>query len=77
MTNLLELFKLANDLSLSFSHLEKLGLIKKQEGKTNFNVVRKGFNLIVDNVNEGEPNDIAYVYSGYCSALSNQTDEPS
>ena len=33
--------------------------------KTNYNNLRKPLRLIVDEVNEQDPNDIAYVYSGY------------
>ncbi|KAK3394187.1 Sec1-like protein [Podospora didyma] len=33
--------------------------------KTNYTYLRKQLRLIVDEVNEHEPNDIAYVYSGY------------
>lgn len=33
--------------------------------KTNYTYLRKQLRLIVDEVNEQEPNDIAYVYSGY------------
>ena len=37
-----------------------------QEGaKTNYNYLRKILRLIVDEVNEQNPNDISYVYSGY------------
>ncbi|KAL8956301.1 MAG: hypothetical protein Q9183_006343, partial [Haloplaca sp. 2 TL-2023] len=32
---------------------------------TNYNALRKNLRLIVDEVNEQDPNDIAYVYSGY------------
>ncbi|KAK4698115.1 vacuolar protein sorting-associated protein 33A, partial [Lecanoromycetidae sp. Uapishka_2] len=33
--------------------------------KTNYNYLRKVLKLVVDEVNEQNPNDIAYVYSGY------------
>ena len=33
--------------------------------KTNYTYLRKQLRLIVDEVNEQDPNDIAYVYSGY------------
>ncbi len=33
--------------------------------KTNYTYLRKQLRLIVDEVNEHDPNDIAYVYSGY------------
>ncbi len=47
------------------SNLERLGLIKKQEGKRTFDTVRNRLRLVVENINEAEPNDVAYVYSGY------------
>lgn len=34
-------------------------------GKTNYAYLRKVFRLIVEEVNEQDPNDISYVYSGY------------
>lgn len=49
----------------TLNNLERLGLIKKQEGKKTFDVVRNRLRLVVENINEAEPNDIAYVYSGY------------
>jgi hypothetical protein len=33
--------------------------------KTNYTYLRKSLRLIVDEVNEHDPNDVAYVYSGY------------
>jgi hypothetical protein len=58
--------------------LEKMGLLTQraagglvgttasQAGKiTNYTAVRKNLHLIVDEVNESEPDDIAYAYSGY------------
>jgi len=32
---------------------------------TNYNAVRRNLHLIVDEVNESEPDDVAYVFSGY------------
>jgi len=49
---------------LTLNNMEKLGLLKCQE-KAPFQLLKKSLNLIVANVNEREPNDIAYVYSGY------------
>jgi len=49
----------------TMNNMEKLGLIRKQEGKAAFPVIRKAMRLIVEDVNETDPNDIAYVYSGY------------
>lgn len=62
---------------LTLSALQKLGLLEgsaggafgrggAQPGKsTNYTTVRKNLHLIVDEVNEAEPDDIAYVFSGY------------
>ncbi|EON62084.1 hypothetical protein W97_01303 [Coniosporium apollinis CBS 100218] len=61
---------------LTLSGLEKLGLLTMQAGGlgrpaakpgtvTNYSAVRKNLHLIVDEVNESEPDDIAYVFSGY------------
>jgi hypothetical protein len=63
---------------LTLSALEKIGLLIPRVGgglvgasagplgkTTNYTAVRKNLHLIVDEVNEAEPNDIAYVFSGY------------
>jgi hypothetical protein len=49
----------------TLDHLAKLGMIKPQTRTNNFSRVRSDLNLVVENVSESEPNDIAYVYSGY------------
>uniref|UniRef100_A0A7S4KP01 Vacuolar protein sorting-associated protein 33A n=1 Tax=Paramoeba aestuarina TaxID=180227 RepID=A0A7S4KP01_9EUKA len=47
-------------------NLEKLGFLKRSETvKTSFMRLRKGLNLINQEVDDKQPNDIAYVYSGY------------
>jgi len=51
---------------LTLNNLEKLGILKKQEGRSSFAVLRKNLNLIVDiDENNNNPSDFAYVYSGY------------
>ncbi|RPA81416.1 Sec1-like protein [Ascobolus immersus RN42] len=54
---------------LTLDALEKMGLLLPKHpaslARTNYNTVRKNLNLIVDEVNEQDPDDIAYVYSGY------------
>lgn len=63
---------------LTLSNLEKMGLFYARAGGglvgaaagpvgkvTNYNAVRRNLHLIVDEVNESEPDDIAYVFSGY------------
>ncbi|KAF2403956.1 putative vacuolar sorting protein [Trichodelitschia bisporula] len=64
---------------LTLSALEKMGLITARQGGglvgvggpvptgkvTNYTSARKALHLIVDEVNESEPDDVAYVFSGY------------
>jgi vacuolar protein sorting-associated protein 33A len=61
---------------LTLDALEKLQLLLSRTSpmtggashtgtKTNYTYLRKALRLIVDEVNEHDPNDIAYVYSGY------------
>ena len=42
-----------------------VGSSAPEGSKTNYNYLRKVLRLVVDEVNEQNPNDIAYVYSGY------------
>ena len=51
----------------TMNNLEKLGVIKPYGGygNRNYNVVRKTLKLTVEAVDEQNPNDIAYVHSGY------------
>lgn len=66
--------------TLTLSALEKMGLLVPRESHrgylnpiagsagqsaTDWNAVRKGLQLWVDEVQEAEPNDISYVFSGY------------
>jgi len=46
-------------------NLEKSGILRKQDGRGNWGAIRKAFKLMVD-VNEVDPNDPGYVFSGYC-----------
>ena len=52
---------------LTLNNLEKVGLIRASGGYGNrmYNVLRKTLRLTVDNVNEMNPTDIAYVHGGY------------
>ena len=66
---------------LTLAALEKLGLLEASVGTvfghgggqagrtTNYDVVRRNLHLIMEEVNEAEPDDIAYVFSG-CAPLS-------
>lgn len=53
---------------LTANTMKKLGLIQEKREKKEkpiFQILRKPLNLVVPDVNEIEPDDIAYVYSGY------------
>ncbi|KAJ3126525.1 hypothetical protein HK098_007425 [Nowakowskiella sp. JEL0407] len=51
---------------LTLQNLFKTGLLRRQETARNpYAQIRKPLRLIVDEVNEHQPNDISYVYSGY------------
>ncbi|XP_040842995.1 vacuolar protein sorting-associated protein 33A isoform X2 [Ochotona curzoniae] len=51
---------------LSLHNLEKAGLLKLQTGgRNNYPTIRKTLRLWMDDVNEQNPTDISYVYSGY------------
>jgi len=50
----------------ALNNLEKLGLFNKQSVRTPpFATLRKALNLVVQDINEQNPTDISYVYSGY------------
>lgn len=46
-------------------NLEKAGLFKKQESKSNWLTIKRALQLVVDDTDTADPNDIAYVFSGY------------
>ncbi|XP_015776402.1 PREDICTED: vacuolar protein sorting-associated protein 33A-like [Acropora digitifera] len=48
----------------TLSPLQTVGLIKQQSSRS-YNVLRKSLKLVVEDVQEQNPNDIAYVFSGY------------
>ncbi|XP_048370449.1 vacuolar protein sorting-associated protein 33A [Sphaerodactylus townsendi] len=51
---------------LTLNNLEKAGLLKLQtSGRNNYPTIRKTLRLWMDDVNEQNPHDISYVYSGY------------
>ncbi|XP_042524972.1 vacuolar protein sorting-associated protein 33A isoform X1 [Dipodomys spectabilis] len=51
---------------LTLNNLEKAGLLKPQTGgRNNHPTIRKTLRLWMDDVNEQNPTDISYVYSGY------------
>jgi len=49
---------------LTLSNLEQVGLLKAASPRS-YATVRKSLGLVVDDVHEQAPNDIAYTYSGY------------
>ncbi|KAB1219037.1 hypothetical protein CJ030_MR3G015047 [Morella rubra] len=49
----------------TLNNLEKAGLLKKQESKSNWLTVKRALQLVVDDTDTANPNDIAYVFSGY------------
>nr|XP_002120775.1 vacuolar protein sorting-associated protein 33A [Ciona intestinalis] len=50
---------------ITLNKLEKCGLMCGTGTSWNYNTVRKSLRLVVDDINEKEPQDIAYVHSGY------------
>ncbi|XP_006894767.1 PREDICTED: vacuolar protein sorting-associated protein 33A [Elephantulus edwardii] len=51
---------------LTLYNLEKAGLLRPQSGgRNNYPTIRKTLRLWMDDVNEQNPTDISYVYSGY------------
>jgi vacuolar protein sorting-associated protein 33A len=52
---------------MTFESLARAGLLisKTSGSKSNYSTLRKSLRLIVDDIDEQKPDDIAYVYSGY------------
>ncbi|KAM6584402.1 hypothetical protein CsatB_011404 [Cannabis sativa] len=49
----------------TLNNLEKAGLFKKQEAKSNWQTIKRALQLVVEDTDTANPNDIAYVFSGY------------
>ncbi|XWS75187.1 hypothetical protein CRYUN_Cryun01aG0063700 [Craigia yunnanensis] len=49
----------------TLNNLEKAGLFKTQESKSNWLMVKRALQLVVEDADTANPNDIAYVFSGY------------
>ncbi|KAJ7970493.1 Vacuolar protein-sorting-associated protein 33-like protein [Quillaja saponaria] len=49
----------------TLNNLEKAGLLKKQESKSNWLTIKRALQLVVDDTDTANPNDISYVFSGY------------
>ncbi|KAI5578496.1 hypothetical protein BDE02_08G031200 [Populus trichocarpa] len=47
------------------NNLEKAGLLKKQESKGNWLTIKRNLQLVTEDTDTTNPNDIAYVFSGY------------
>eukprot|EP01112_Ceratiomyxa_fruticulosa_P014948 TRINITY_DN4340_c0_g6_i1.p1 TRINITY_DN4340_c0_g6~~TRINITY_DN4340_c0_g6_i1.p1 ORF type:complete len:617 (-),score=127.38 TRINITY_DN4340_c0_g6_i1:93-1943(-) len=51
--------------TFTLNNFEKLGLLRKSDGRSTFAGLRRALRLVVDDIDENNPSDIAYVYSGY------------
>ncbi|KAL3523495.1 hypothetical protein ACH5RR_016329 [Cinchona calisaya] len=49
----------------TLNNLEKAGLFRKQEMKSNWLTVKRALQLVVEDTDTANPNDISYVFSGY------------
>ncbi|XP_059628339.1 vacuolar protein-sorting-associated protein 33 homolog [Cornus florida] len=49
----------------TLNNLEKAGLFRKQESKSNWLTIKRALQLVVDDTDTANPNDISYVFSGY------------
>ncbi|EEF42781.1 vacuolar protein-sorting-associated protein 33 homolog [Ricinus communis] len=49
----------------TLNNLEKAGLLKKQESRSNWVTIKRALQLVVEDTDTANPNDIAYVFSGY------------
>ncbi|XP_078427603.1 sec1/munc18-like (SM) proteins superfamily [Wolffia australiana] len=49
----------------TLSNLEKAGLFKKQESKSNWQSLNRSLKLLMDERDPSNPSDISYIYSGY------------
>ncbi|RAL50278.1 hypothetical protein DM860_007952 [Cuscuta australis] len=49
----------------TLNNLEKAGLFRKQESKSNWITIKRALQLIVEDTDAANPRDISYVFSGY------------
>ncbi|GAB4836415.1 Vacuolar protein-sorting-associated protein 33 [Ancistrocladus abbreviatus] len=49
----------------TLNYLEKAGLFKKQESRSNWLTIKRALRLVVEDTDTANPTDIAYVFSGY------------
>ncbi|KAJ8448578.1 hypothetical protein Cgig2_012222 [Carnegiea gigantea] len=50
---------------VTLNNLEKAGLFRKQEMRSNWLTVKRALHLVVEDTDTANPNDTAYVFSGY------------
>ncbi|KAI8007877.1 hypothetical protein LOK49_LG07G00991 [Camellia lanceoleosa] len=49
----------------TLNNLEKAGLFRKQESKSNWLTIKRALQLVVEDTDTANPSDISYVFSGY------------
>ncbi|KAL8515704.1 hypothetical protein ACS0TY_014400 [Phlomoides rotata] len=49
----------------TLNNLEKAGLFKKQDSRSNWLTIKRALQLVVEDTDTANPNDISYVFSGY------------
>ncbi|KAI3705526.1 hypothetical protein L1987_75765 [Smallanthus sonchifolius] len=49
----------------TLNNLEKAGLVRKQEGKSNWLTIKRALQLVVEDTDTTNPKDVSYVFSGY------------
>ncbi|KAL6545362.1 Vacuolar protein-sorting-associated protein 33 [Orobanche gracilis] len=49
----------------TLNNLEKAGLFRKQDSRSNWMTIKRALKLLVEDTNTINPNDISYVFSGY------------
>ncbi|EYU39629.1 hypothetical protein ABFS82_06G187200 [Erythranthe guttata] len=49
----------------TLNNLEKAGLVRKQDSKSNWLTIKRTLQLVVEDTDTTNPNDISYVFSGY------------
>ncbi|XP_031092487.1 vacuolar protein-sorting-associated protein 33 homolog [Ipomoea triloba] len=49
----------------TLNNLEKAGLFRKQDSKSNWITIKRALQLVVEDTDTANPNDISYVFSGY------------
>ncbi|KAK6933415.1 Sec1-like protein [Dillenia turbinata] len=49
----------------TLNNLEKAGLLRKQETKSNWLTIKRALQLVVEDTDTANPNDISYVFAGY------------